>query len=295
MKILILTGGNSSERKISFMSAKNVARTLKENGHKVKLYDLRKGYGPIVNLARDYDVLFPILHGEEGEGGILHKFLFKTGKPIVGTNNYKGIKKAWYKISFKRFCDKNKILTPAWKKFKKFDEIIKFGFPCVVKTSSGGSSREVFILKSNKDLAKYKNKIFKYKDLFAEKYIEGTEVTVAVLHNNTLPILEIIPPESGWFDYKNKYSGETAEIPNAPSLSIKTKIKIQKIALNVHKHFNLGSYSRSDFIVDQAGKPYILEINVIPGLTKGSLVPKEAEAAGLTFNQFLEKLINTAR
>lgn len=295
MKILILTGGNSSERKISFMSAKNVARALKENGHKVKIYDLRKGYGPIINLAKDYDVLFPILHGEEGEGGILHKFLFKTGKPIVGTNNYKGIKKAWYKISFKRFCDKNKILTPAWKIFKKFDEVIKFGFPCVVKTSSGGSSREVFILKSNKDLVRYKNKIFKYKDLFAEKYIEGTEVTVAVLQNNTLPILEIVPPESGWFDYKNKYSGETEEIPNAPSLSIETKIKIQKIALNVHKHFNLGSYSRSDFIVDKAGKPYILEINVIPGLTKGSLVPKEAEAAGLTFNQFLERLINTAR
>ncbi len=277
------------------MSAKNVAQALKENGHKVKIYDLKKGYGPIVNLAKNYDVLFPILHGEEGEGGILHKFLFKTGKPIVGTNNYKGIKKAWYKISFKRFCDKNKILTPSWKTFKKFDEVIKFGFPCVVKTSNGGSSREVFILKSNKDLVRYKNEIFKHKDLFAEKYIKGTEVTVAVLQNNTLPILEIVPPENGWFDYKNKYSGETAEIPNAPSLSIKTKIKIQKIALNVHKHFNLGSYSRSDFIVDKAEKPYILEINIIPGLTKGSLVPKEAEAAGLTFAQFLEKLINTAR
>ena len=295
MKILILTGGNSSERKISFLSAKNVARALKENGHIVKIYDLKNGYGIIKKLAKDFDIIFPVLHGEEGEGGFLHKFISKINIRVVGTNNYIGLKKAWYKIPFKKFCDNNKILTSPWKTIKKPEEIIKFGFPSVVKTSSGGSSREVFILKSEKDLLKYKKEIFKHKDLFVEQYIPGIEVTVAVLNNRTLPILEIVPPQKGWFDYKNKYSGETKEIPNAPSLTGESKKEVQKIALKIHKFFDLGSYSRTDFIVDKKGKPYVLEINTIPGMTEGSLVPKEVKAAGLTFNQMVEELVKSAQ
>ncbi len=295
MKILILTGGNSSERKISFMSAKNVAKALKENGHKVKVYDLKNGYGPIKKIAKDFDVIFPVLHGEEGEGGLLHKFISKINIRVVGTNNYIGLKKAWYKIPFKKFCDKNKILTSLWKPIKKPEDVIKFGFPCVVKTSSGGSSREVFILKSKKDLLKFKKEIFKHKDLFVEQYLTGIEVTAAVLNNRALPILEIVPPQKGWFDYKNKYSGETKEIPNAPSLTGESKKEVQKIALKIHRFFDLGSYSRTDFIVDKKGKPYVLEINTIPGMTEGSLVPKEAKAAGLTFNQMVEELIKSAR
>ena len=294
MKILILTGGNSSERKISFLSARNVEKALEENGHKIKIYDLRKGYEGIKKVAEKFDVIFPVLHGEEGEGGNLHKFLSTIKKPVVGTKNFRGLKKAWYKISFKRYCDSNKILTSKWKIIKNEKDLVKFGFPQVVKTSSGGSSREVFILKSEKDLKKVKNKIFKYDDLFVEKYLEGTEVTVAVLNGKVLPILEIIPPENGWFDYKNKYSGATKEIPDAPSIDKKTKENIGKIALKMHNHFDLGSYSRSDFIVSN-GKIYVLEINTIPGLTKGSLVPKEAKAAGLSFNRFLEVLVKAAK
>jgi D-alanine-D-alanine ligase len=295
MKILILTGGNSSERKISLLSAKNVAEALKENGHEIKIHDLKNGYGKIRQLAKDLDLLFPVLHGEEGEGGILHEYIAKIGKPIIGTNNYIGLKKAWYKISFKKFCDKNRILTSKWRIIENPGDIIKFGFPSVVKTSSGGSSREVFILKSKNDLIKQKRKIFKHKDLFVEKYIDGVEVTVAVLNNRALPVLEIVPPENGWFDYKNKYSGQTKEISNAPSLRKITKIKVQKIALDIHKYFNLGSYSRTDFIIDERGKPVVLEINTIPGLTSGSLVPNSVKAAGLTFNQMLEELVKTAQ
>lgn len=294
MKILIITGGISSERPISFMSAREVKKALIKNGHHVKLFDLKKGYEPIKVLAKNFDVLFPVLHGEEGEGGRLHKFLSKVKKPIVGTKNYKGMQKAWYKIPFKEYCDKNKILTPLWKKVKSEKEVLEFGFPCVIKTSSGGSSREVFILKSTKDLLKYKRKIFKYKDLFIEKYIQGIEITVAVLGKKVLPILEIVPPKGEWFDYKNKYSGATKEIPNAPSLNKKTVEKAQEIALKIHNHFNLGSYSRTDFIVDSQGKIFALEINTIPGMTQGSLVPKEAKAAGLSFEEFIETLVNLA-
>ena len=287
MKILILTGGNSSERKISLLSASQAKKALLKKSYEVKLYDLKNGYKPLKKLSKDFDVLFPVLHGEEGEGGKLHKFLYTLRKPIVGTKNYQGMKKAWYKIPFKKYCDKNNILTPAWRVIKKNNDIEKFGFPCVVKTSSGGSSREVFILKSKKDLQKFSNKIFRHGDLFVEEYLKGVEITIGILNDKALPVLEIIPPKNGWFDYKNKYSGETREILNAPSLKPTIAKRAQEIALKIHKQFKLGSYSRIDFI-EKDDKIYALELNTIPGLTKESLLPKET---GMPFEEFTDKLV----
>ncbi len=296
MKILILTGGNSSERKISFMSANNVKNALKENGHFVKLYDLKNGYQQIKKIAKDFDVLFPVLHGEEGEGGKLHKFLSKINKPIVGSRNYQAFQKAWYKIPFKIFCGKNGIKTAGWKIVKDKNDVIKFGFPCVLKASSGGSSREVVILKSEKNLKRkdFKKLIISKNPLFVEEYLEGTEVTVGILNDKALPIIEIIPPKGSWFSYENKYVSTTQEIPNAPSLDERTKKKIQDIAVKIHKTFNLGSYSRIDFIVFN-NISYVLEVNTIPGLTAGSLIPKAAKASGISFNQMMEILIKSAK
>ena len=291
MHILIVTGGNSSERKISFLSAIQVKKALVKNGYRVKLYDLKNGYNPIKKLAKDFDVIFPVLHGEEGEGGKLHKFLATLKKPVVGSKNYKGFRNAWYKIPFKKYCDLNKIQTPKWKIVKSESDVINFGFPCVLKTSSGGSSREVFIIKSAKDLSRHKNIFNKYKDLLVEDYIQGTEVTVGILNNKALPILEIIPPKNEWFNYKNKYSGETQEILNAPSLSSKTKRKIQGIALKIHQHFDIGSYCRIDFMVKD-DKIYVLELNTIPGLTENSLLPKET---GMPFYKFIDILVRSAK
>lgn len=295
MKILLITGGNSSERTVSLNSARNVKKALIENGHKVAFYDLRDGYEGIKKISKDFDILFPVLHGEEGEGGKLHKFLSTIKKPIVGTRNYKGLKAIWYKIPFKEYCNKMGIPTSKWKKIKNERDIIKFSFPCVVKTSSGGSSLEVFILKLEKDFEKNKKKILKYKDLFAEKYIKGVEITIGVLNKKALKALEIIPPDGEWFSYKNKYSNRTREIPDAPSVNQKIRKRAQEISLKIHNDFNLGTYSRTDFIVDEKGNLFALEINTIPGLTEGSLIPKEANSEGFSFGDFLEILLTNAK
>ncbi len=296
MKILILTGGNSSERKISFMSAKNVKNALLKNGHNVKIYDLKNGYENIKYLAKGYDILFPVLHGEEGEGGKLHKYISKIKKPIVGGRNYKEFKKAWYKISFKRFCDKNKIITSPWKIVKNDKDVLNFGFPSVLKTSSGGSSKEVIILSSKADLQKqnYK-KIFNLKiPTFVEKYLNGTEVTVGIVNGKAYPLLEIIPPKGSWFNYQNKYRNTSKEIPFAPSVDKKLQTKIQKLALKIYRSFDIGTYCRIDFIVNN-NVPYVLELNTIPGMTPGSLLPKQAKAARISFNQLMEILIKSAK
>ena len=294
MRVLIITGGTSSERRISFLSARAVKKGLEEAGYKVELFDFKKKRD-LKNIVKKFDVIFPVLHGEEGEGGTLQKSLAKLKKPYVG-GDPKGFKQGWYKIPFKKFCKNKNILTPPWKRVRNQDDIIRFGFPAVLKSSSGGSSREVVILKSKQDLkSSLCRKLFKSGlPLFVEKYLPGVEVTVAILNNEALPVIEIIPPPGGWFDYENKYSGETQEIVGAPSLDNKTKRKVQQIAQIIHQTLNLGPYSRIDFIVSH-NTPYVLEVNTIPGFTSQSLFPKAAQAAGISFPNLLDKLIKSTK
>lgn len=296
MNVLIVTGGDSPERKISLWSAKNVKEALLKKRHKIKIFDLRKGRDALAREILDFDVVFPVLHGEEGEGGDLHKFLSKFKTPIVGSRDWKAFEKAWYKIPFKRFCDRNEIKTARWKIVKNKRDVLKFPLPFVLKASVGGSSKEVAIVRTEKDLEqKLVKELFKSKlELFIESFIPGTEVTVGILNNGALPVLEIVPPKGGWFDYRNKYSGAAREIPDAPSLNETIKKKIQKIALDLHRKFDLGTYSRFDFIV--AGKDvYVLEVNTIPGLTSESLLPKAAKAAGISFPDFCDTLVKSAK
>lgn len=291
MTVLLITGGVSSERKISLISGKQVYQALISNGHKVLFYDLKNGFRDLRKLAKKCHAIFPVLHGEEGEGGRLHKFLETLNKPFVG-GHWKSFKKGWYKIPFKKFIDKSNFLTAKWKVVKNKEDIIKFSFPSVLKSSNGGSSREVIILRSKNDLhSKAFEKLLNSKeDLLIEKYLDGIEVTVAILGDRSLPVLEIIPPIGKWFDYKNKYSGETKEIPNAPSLTKLEREIVEQIALKIHKTLNMGDYSRIDFIFKE-GKSYVLEINTIPGLTPTSLFPKAAKAAGYNFNELIEVLM----
>lgn len=295
MNILIITGGLSSERNISLISAKQVKEALGKNGHKVRVYDFKNDYVSLKRAVPNVDVFFPVLHGEEGEGGTLHKFLSGLDKPIVGTRNYKALQKGWHKIPFKKFCDQNEIPTAPWKIIKNRKDILNFGFPSVLKSSSGGSSREVIILWSREDSRKYScKKLLNTSGLiFVERYLSGIEVTVGILDKNALPLVEIIPPRGEWFNYRNKYSGGTQEIPFAPSLDRIIYYKTQKMALKIHQTLGLGTYSRIDFIVSK-NVPYVLEVNMIPGLTAKSLFPKAAQAVGISFPQLTEKLVKLA-
>lgn len=296
MKVLIVTGGDSSERKISLWSARFVKEGLEKRKHEVSVFDLRKGLDNLGKIVEGFEVVFPVLHGEEGEGGDLHKFLSRFRIPIVGSRNWKGFKKAWYKIPFKKFVDKNQIQNARWKIIRRKKDLDNFPLPFVLKASIGGSSKEVVIVKDKKDLnQKLVNDLLKSKaQLFIESFIEGVEITVGILNDKVLPVLEIVPPKGEWFDYKNKYSGKAKEIANAPSLNTTRRKKAQKIALDLHRKFDLGSYARYDFMV--SGKDiYVLEVNTIPGLTSESLLPKAAKAAGMNFPAFLEVLIKTAK
>lgn len=294
MKILIVTGGSSSERKISLISAKNVKEALEKIGHSVSLFDLKKGLASLKKIVKNFDVVFPVLHGEEGEGGSLQQNLSKLKVPYVG-GDPKGFREGWFKVSFKKWCEKNNITSSPWKKIKNVKDVLKFGFPSVLKSTNGGSSKEVVILKSEEDLKSTftKNLLESRDELFVERFLPGVEITVAVLNDKALPIIEIIPPKGAWFDYKNKYSGGTKEIPNAPSVSGSIQKQAQEVAEQIHKKLRLGQYCRIDFIISD-GKPYVLEINTIPGLTSESLFPKAAKAVRISFPELMDRLVKLA-
>jgi|Napbiome12C3dose_1001474.scaffolds.fasta_scaffold00001_146 D-alanine-D-alanine ligase len=295
MKVLVITGGTTSERQISLLSAQAVKKGLEEASHQVKLFDFKKGKIS-KNLVADFDVIFPLIHGKQGEDGSLYKELIKLGKPFVGCNP-EASKKAFDKILSNRIFDQNNFPRPKWQIVRNTKDIKAFGFPCVLKAASGGSSKEVVILHSENDLkTSLVKKIFSLKDrFFVEELIEGTEITVPVFFNQALPVIEIIPPENGWFDYKNKYSGQSQEIINAPSISKAIQDRAQRIALEIHKMLGLSPYSRTDFIVAD-NTPYVLEVNPPcgVGLTSQSLFPKAAKAVGLTFPKLLDQIIKTA-
>ncbi len=152
MNILIITGGNSSERKISLISAGMVAKALRKNGHTVTVFDFRKGYKELKKLLTDFDIVFPVMHGKEGEDGTLYAFL-RAAKVRFCWIDPKGAKIAFNKILFKKYCDKKRIPTAEWRAIKTKKDIERFGFPCVLKAANGGSSLEVALLYSKKDLS----------------------------------------------------------------------------------------------------------------------------------------------
>jgi D-alanine-D-alanine ligase len=295
MKILIITGGNSSERKISLTSARMVTKALRENGHAVIVFDFKKGYAALKRMftKSNFDVVFPVMHGKEGEDGTLYRFLRTAKIPFVGSDP-KGAKIAFDKILFKKYCDKNRIPIADWRVVKNTNDIVRFVLPCVLKAANGGSSLEVALLYSNKDVTSpMVKKIFRLSDsFFVEKLINGVEITIGVLLGKALPVMEIVPPKNAWFDYKNKYSGKSKEIPFAPSINRAIQVKVQKIALRIHRDLKLGSYSRTDVIVKD-GIPYVLEINTPGGvgLTPESLLPKAAKAVGISFGRLVNEML----
>lgn len=290
MKILIVTGGDNAERKISFLSADNVKNSLVKQNHSVELFDYSLGLIELANIINNFDLVFPILHGKEGEGGDLQKFLEEKNIRYVGPSSV-ACKNGWDKIAFKKFCDTNNIHTAKWQTAKNIEEI-NISLPYVIKTPDNGSSVDIYIVKNISDLNKINfEKLFStYKEILIEKFVEGIEVTVGVLKDIVLPPIEIIPPTGEAFDYQNKYNGKTQEIPNAPSLNDQQKRDLEEITKKIHFGLACKDISRSDFIINNDGI-FALEINMIPGLTSESLYPKAAKSIGLDFDQMIAKLI----
>lgn len=293
IKIGVLMGGLSSEREISLKSGMAIYNELKKHNHNVTAIDINKReIGNI--LKQKIDVAFLALHGTYGEDGVMQSILEFHGIPYTGSGVI-GSVLGMNKIIAKQLFEYNKIPTPEWCVIEKLKDIneIKIKFPLVFKPCAEGSAIGVSIVNNIKDAKKAFLNASKYgKKVIVEKYIKGTEISVPVLLDNVLPVIEIIP-ENQFYDYEAKYSPGMSEHRIPANISRSACKKAEFYALKVHKVLECRDYSRIDMIVK--GKDvYILEVNTLPGMTSLSLFPESARHYGISFYELLIVLIKAA-
>lgn len=254
----------------------------------------------IIPLCTAADVTFLALHGASGENGQLQAALECFGIRYTGSD-YAGSLLAMDKELSKQLMRAAGITTADWVALDASDtsaaECIKreIGIPCVVKPAGCGSSVGVSIVRDENSLGDALSAAAVYRQrIIAEKLIRGREFSVGVLGGRALPAIEIIP-KTGFYDYKNKYqNGLTDEICPA-SLTRAQHMTIGRAAEDVHRALRLGSYSRSDFILSEDdGLFYCLEANTLPGMTPHSLLPQEAAAAGICYDELCERIALSA-
>ncbi len=244
----------------------------------------------IIELCQYADVVFMALHGGDGENGRLQAAFDLLGVRYTGSG-YLGSALAMNKSLTKQMFLRDGVLTPNGIRLKKGGNIDKIKLPAVIKPCSGGSSIGVFIASTDEELKKGIDEAFKFEDeIIIEEYIVGREFSCGVLGGKYLPPIEIIPKE-GWYDYKNKYQpGMTVEVCPA-DITREAEEKMGRAAEKAFKSLRLSGYARMDFILAENGEAYCLEANNLPGMTPTSLIPQEAAAAGISYGELCEKII----
>lgn len=343
MKIIVLAGGLSTERDVSFASGKMVSEALRRKGHQVLLLDIFMGYGRtgddltdifehseaasitvseipetapdiakiksmredqsdcffgpnVIELCRMADVVFIALHGENGEDGRLQAAFDLFGIRYTGSN-YLSSAIAMNKKLCKRFFQANGIPTPNGISMKKSNRLTNFAdtglsLPCIVKPCCGGSSIGISVIHTPEEYTQALDQAFCWEnEVILEDYIKGREFSVAIIEYHALPVIEIAPLE-GFYNYSNKYkAGNTIETCPA-DLEPAVASQIQEYAVMAAKALGLNTYARVDFMLSEQGKYYCLEANTLPGMTPTSLLPQEAKAIGMSFEDLCEKLIH---
>ena len=253
----------------------------------------------VIEICKKADIVFIALHGMNGEDGRLQATFDLLGIRYTGSG-YLGSAIGMNKVLTKQLAGLAGIKTPRWESYHKittnsiYTIAQKIKTPCVIKTPTGGSSVGVIIVNDQEELLPAMKECLKYSDdLLVEEYIKGREFTCAVLKDRALPCVEIVP-RIGGYNYANKYlPGQTEEI--CPGRLPEDKAReLGDVALKMHRLLDLRTYSRSDFIVDDNGDIYFLEINTLPGMTPTSLVPQEAATVGICYEDLCEAIIQDA-
>lgn len=251
-------------------------------------------FGPnVLKLCRSADAVFMALHGANGEDGKIQACFELLGIPYTGTD-FVSSAMAMDKGVSKDIFAAHGIPTPAGFLIKRGQPGQKPTFPCIVKTCCGGSSVGVCIAREETEYERALEEAFRYGDeVIVEQYIEGREFSVGVMDGQALPVIEIAPKQ-GFYDYKNKYqAGSTVETCPA-DLEPEKAAEMQRIAERVFAALRMKSYARMDFMMSHAGEIYCLEANTLPGMTPTSLLPQEAQAVGMSFEDLCEKILSYA-
>jgi D-alanine-D-alanine ligase len=291
LRIALVTGGTSAERAISLQSAENVAVALEARGHQIRKFDLQFGFPDAI---RNCDVVLPMAHGTGAEDGTLQSQLDALEVPWFGTSA------AASRLTFDKAATRNKLEAaglpiPFGRAFDVESALMmvkeyatELGFPVVVKPTSQGSSVGVTIVGSHEELpAAIQSALQWGTDYLIERFIAGREITVPVVDDCVFPFVEILPARR-WFDYEAKYEDDATKYCVNPS---NISPAVASIVLTACQTCGVTGISRTDLRIDESGRPWILEINTIPGMTSHSLVPMSAAALGFSIGEIYEALL----
>lgn len=251
----------------------------------------------VIEICKAADVVFMGLHGADGENGKMQALFDLSGIKYTGSGSF-GSSLAMHKDVAKQLCGAWNINSPAGRMIDgsagsgdRLAGADAYGFPCVVKPCTGGSSIGVTIAKTRSELEDALREILnRGEEAIVEKYIEGREFSVGILGKNALPPIEIIPKD-GFYDYEHKYQpGLTEELCPAP-IDNRLTSRIKSMALLAFYALHLEVYGRAEFILTNDNKLYFIEMNTLPGMTPVSLLPQEAAAAGMSYEDLCMKIV----
>jgi D-alanine-D-alanine ligase len=299
----VLMGGYSSEREISLRSGYAVAQALAGAGYSVQSIDITTSdRNKIVETIKNagIDVAFIALHGRLGEDGQIQTILEEMGIPYTGSGplaSQKAFNKITAQTAFKNAglpIPENFYITDGQlTHFKDVFAVLK-KLPFVVKSACEGSSIGVYMVRHPSGWeSALRDALALGPYVVVEKFIKGREVTAGVFDKEALPLVEIITKNS-LFDFNSKYQKGMTEYAVPAALPEELTKKIQSMAVEAYETLGCEGFARVDVRIDESGRPYILEINTIPGFTETSLFPKAAAKAGYSFLQVCEKLIDLA-
>ena len=299
LKVAVLTGGIGSEREISIQSGECVSEALKEAGFNVVTADVRPD---ILDILEDssVDVFFPALHGKFGEDGQLQQILHNKSLVYTGSGPTAS-KLAFDKIASKKLFAKAGVATPAAIEFNAETDIEQLesrlqylANEYVVKPIREGSSVGVRIIDEKQEAIGAAQETFReFGDCMIEKFIPGKEITVSILENEPLPIIEIIS-QTGFYDYQAKYIDEQTEYLFDTIRDPAVTAQIEQAAMDCFYVLGCRHFARVDFMLSDEEIAYVLELNTIPGFTTHSLLPKAAAKAGFTMSNVCSKIVEAA-
>ena len=291
-KIAVLMGGPGSERDVSMATGKGVAKALRSLGADVTEVDVK---GADFELPAGTELAFIAIHGTFGEDGQVQQILEDRGVLYTGEGVAES-ELAFNKIRSKEAFHQHNVTTPYW-------QIITSGqrpttpIPFVIKAPRQGSTVGIHIIRNEREVDAAIADASTYdRELLVEKFIAGRELTIGILGEQALPIIEIIP-KGGFYDFTNKYpflnpaaGGGAEHVCPAKIPDDKTRA-IQELALRAHRALGLKVYSRVDVMLPEEGEPTVLEINTIPGMTEASLLPEAAAVAGISYPELCRRII----
>ncbi len=304
MKVAVLKGGRSLERGVSLRSGARVEDALERLGHDVASIDA--GGDLVKRLAgSDPDVVFVAMHGLGGEDGTVQELLEILGVPFTGPG-VAACARCMDKVLAKHELRDAGVPTPDWFAFNEtaFRELgaadalseleERLGFPLVVKPSRGGSALGVKFAASWYEVPEALVSAFSYDNrVLLERFVEGRELAVSVLGGEALPVVEAIPSDGDRYDFEARYEIGRTDFVCPAELGAADAAAVTASALGAYEALRCSGFSRVDLILAADG-PQVLEVNAIPGLTDTSLFPQSAEAAGMTFENLVERILELA-